>query len=114
MSDYTLAPGIDPQFASVHERFFRTTTAHDLVSANATAFARVLKRQRDAFGVSQREAAAMCGVGQFVIFASETELRIPTALTLSKLMEGLGIAREDIEAEVWALADEQAVSHEAA
>lgn len=108
MTDFTLAPGIDPQFASVHERFFRHTSTRALVSANPEAFSRLFRRQCQGMKLTTRAAARLCGVSHAMIWQMQHERTMPSAYIVESIIDGLAITRDDILAEIRAMQDEEA------
>ena len=105
---------MDPQFLPVHLSFWHRETTHELVSNNFAAFARLVRRQREALGWSQRQASAKAEVNVMAFNLIENMECVPSKYALWDVMRTIGLTRADIVAEIAAMADEEAPDEVAA
>lgn len=105
---------VSPPADVARERFWQSSLA-DLVQANLEAFGRLVKRHRQALGLSQERAAEWCDVARMTIHQIETGGWEPSSrprrlAAIRKIMDGLVIYPSDIRAEVAAMNDEESTN----
>lgn len=100
-----MIPHITPDLDTHRVRFWRTDLT-ELVHANPTAFAQMVKRQRKALGFSQRELARRCSVSFGAIGDLERcKYSSVTTHTIREVMDALALTVDDLRAEVAAMDD---------
>lgn len=99
---------IDPRLVPIHERFHRRNPLEDLVRANMDAFVRLISRQREELGLSQRKASDLCDLGPMTFNHVEGRVYMPSESVMADMLHGLGLTRADLLAEIRAMEDEEA------
>lgn len=100
----TIVPDLDGS----RERVWSCASGYHLVRRRPDAFARLVKRQRTALGLSQKAAGDRCGVSHMAVCSVETMIWTPSRDTAERIMTGLGLTVSDIRAEIAAMNDEVA------
>lgn len=97
---------LEPDRPTFERRVLHSAASH-LVHRHPEAFARVVRRQRQALGLAYRAAGDRCGLSMMTVWSVERQLYTTTDNTIRAIMTGLGLTIDDIRAEVAAMHDDE-------